>query len=1522
MLVTVQSEETSSLVALPEEEQGAYWLKDAKGRRVAFAEASEGGWLLSPAAPAVFSTERAADRIMLSRWETAIFAVEREGVAWTVLCRPSARGDKVTRIVGLSGDVRISIGRAEDNGIVYRSPYISAHHGELAYRAGRFMVKDLGSANGVFVDGLRVPCGSTVDVSIGEVVSILGLRITIGKGFISLNDPEDAVSMRSEERFVPFHPVQDADADDAPLPERVAFHPALRLLRSIERKSFIVDEPPQLQEEDDVPIAMRIGPSLAMVMASLMSASVSATLMMGVGGSMLRAVPLFAMAAAMLMGSVAWPIANRRFQHQRHLRAETRRRLAYSQYLGHMRACIKREAALQKEILEENRVSAVECLGIARVRDERLMARNPFHEDFLDLRIGRGEIPLIADVRFPEMRFDPREDDVRSALEAFAQERLCIADAPIVHALARDRMLGIIGSAAFTDGMLRNLIIQICALHAPRDVRLVVLCDEETASAWEFVKHLPHLFSESRAVRFFAASIEEANALGAQLEKVLEARLGSADAEGRAPQPFIVIACPAKAVWSHVRLVKEVLAKGGERGFSLIACARQMHELPARCQTIISEGQEGEACVLDRHDPTGARGVVKIDAPASPSDAVRFVADVASARFESDEGAEQLPDRLSFLDMFEVGNVAHLNIAQRWRASDPSSSLAACVGVDGPGNPFMLDVHEDAHGPHGLIAGTTGSGKSEFLITYVLSMALSYAPDEVAFVLIDYKGGGLARAFDNERFCLPHVAGTITNLDGASIARSLASIRSELQRRQRLFNEAREVNGGESVDIHAYLELYRQGRLAEPCPHLILIADEFAELKQQEPDFMDELISASRIGRSLGLHLLLATQRPSGVVNDQIWSNARLKIALKVTDAMDSREVIKRPDAAHITQPGRFFLMVGCDELFEEGQSGFAGALCGCDGSVIDVRESAVSCISNTGRTLISMSSHRKEALDGPLMRMRSQAVAIAEHIVDVGRLLSKRAERLWLPPLPARIPWEDIEEGGSACEQDGSLGVTIGFYDDPHHQAQRPLVLSLAEGENVVVYGAAASGAEQIVSIALFSLIRRHAPSALHAYLLDMGSGSLAAFSAAPHIGDVIAADDGERVQRFFGFMETVIAERRSSAVGKGRGSRIKGDRSAPPPMIIVLNGVAAFLDAHPACEDALVRILRESARAGIRWIVVAETAGALRMRMRGCFRQVLACDLSDRSEYGAIFGALRGAPIPQGRGRGLVRIGEELFEFQAGSIGEDDEQCSARIRETCAASQAAADPRDCAAAVPMPPKRVSPELLLDQVDTCGCAAFGLFDDTLALAAFDLSEAPLSRCAFLKQKTGAAFAAALIAVLVANGDRDVAFLDMAALMKERPLGCAFATRKHELALSFLSELLEAEQVRPVTVVVTGISGFLARCPPAAASVLKARIKALQPGSAVTLILMDKASDAAFAHEDWFKAHMTARDGLWVGPGIESQSAIGIAYHGRLLPDAKMDAHVGYLVEGGDARLVHLATKEMERIGDEDDRST
>ena len=348
---------------------------------------------------------------------------------------------------------------------------------------------------------------------------------------------------------------------------------------------------------------------------------------------------------------------------------------------------------------------------------------------------------------------------------------------------------------------------------------------------------------------------------------------------------------------------------------------------------------------------------------------------------------------------------------------------------------MQLDLHQKFQGPHGLVAGMTGSGKSEFLITYILSMAVNYHPDEVAFVLIDYKGGGLAGAFDDpdKGIHLPHLVGTITNLDGPTIQRALVSIQSELTRRQRIFNQVKHITDEGTMDIYAYQRLYRGGQVDEPMPHLFIISDEFAELKQQEPEFMERLISIARIGRSLGVHLILATQKPSGVVNDQILSNTKFRICLKVQDRSDSMDMLKRPEAAELKDTGRFYIQVGYNEFFSLGQSAWAGAPYEPRSQVVSRRDDSVQVIDNVGQPLIEVRPPREaQTAQG------SELIAVLKELTAVAQAQGIPFRSLWKPMLPHPL---DLEKSCWPGEEN-RLEFCAGYLDDPAAQRQFPLTL------------------------------------------------------------------------------------------------------------------------------------------------------------------------------------------------------------------------------------------------------------------------------------------------------------------------------------------------------------------------------------------------------------------------------------------------------------------------------------------------
>lgn len=681
----------------------------------------------------------------------------------------------------------------------------------------------------------------------------------------------------------------------------------------------------------------------------------------------------------------------------------------------------------------------------------------------------------------------------------------------------------------------------------------------------------------------------------------------------------------------------------------------EIRNLPKECSEII-EISENESKIYDKHDISGNCQSFKADTKLVHS-INSLVRKLSGIKLDLSSTSEVLPSMLTFLEMYNVSKIEHLNIRTRWKENNPTVTLKAPVGVDTLGNLFYLDLHEKYQGPHGLVAGMTGSGKSEFIITYILSMAVNYHPDEVAFILIDYKGGGLAGAFENKKkgIKLPHLAGTITNLDGASINRSLVSIQSELRKRQSIFNEAKQISNEGTMDIYKYQKLYREGIVTEPVPHLFIISDEFAELKTQQPDFMDQLISTARIGRSLGVHLILATQKPNGVVNDQIWSNSRFRVCLKVQEKQDSMDMIKRPDAAELSATGRFYLQVGYNEFFDIGQSAWCGAPYVPTEEVESKEEDSVQIIDNLGRIVKEVKDSKKENEEN--VNNIKQIVGIVNYLSEIADEDNISVRKLWMDEIPEFITVNSLINKYGPLSKD-SPEVVIGEYDDPFNQQQNIVVHNVLECGNTIIYGATGSGKELLVNTLVCGLIENYTPSDINLFLIDFGSEALQMYAKAPHVGNVLLSSDEEQLIRLMKILKEQIYERKKLLAEYSGNPDLyeKATGQSLSAIITIIDNYAAFNELYENLVDELAYLSREGSKYKIYFIITATAVNEVKYKISQNFGKQYVLQMNDKSDYSSVFGNVKGVYPSKLIGRGLI-LKNSVYEFQTAHICKDEE-------------------------------------------------------------------------------------------------------------------------------------------------------------------------------------------------------------------------------------------------------------------------
>ncbi|HEY0240771.1 MAG TPA: type VII secretion protein EssC [Friedmanniella sp.] len=586
-------------------------------------------------------------------------------------------------------------------------------------------------------------------------------------------------------------------------------------------------------------------------------------------------------------------------------------------------------------------------------------------------------------------------------------------------------------------------------------------------------------------------------------------------------------------------------------------------------------------------------------------------------------------------------------------------------------------------------------------------MAVSFHPHDVAFLLIDYKGGGMANLFAD----LPHLLGTITNLDGAQSMRALVSINAELKRRQRVF-AASGVN-----HINQYQKLHKNGDVTEPMPHLFLISDEFAELKSEQPEFMDELVSTARIGRSLGIHLILATQKPSGVVNDQIWSNSKFKLALKVADRSDSMEIIKTPDAAEITLPGRAYLQVGNNEIYELFQSAWSGADYAPDKAENHQDDRTIYAITDLGQYRAA-----NEDLSGLDRADTVTSVPTElEAVVRGVREVAQRAEirplpRPWLPPLPERIVVTDLhapalEETWTGAKQ--PLRPTVGRVDIPGMQTQETLRLDLSGDGHLAVFGSPGYGKSTFLQTLVLDLARTHSPEHLHVYLLDLGTNGLLPLRRLPQVADTVTAEDTDKSAKLVTRLTGELG-RRKRLLSEHAVSNLemyeRASGQVMPAVLVVLDSFEGLkgAPAEDAISGLLHSIAREGAGLGLHLVLSGGRPSALRSALSGNIKRQLALRLNDDAEARTIVGRTA-VPLEDLPGRGLVRLDQaQVFQTALPAAGEDMFAVLDAIRAECADMDArwqGARPEP----IPVVPDRISLSELLRRPEIPRLRAAGI---------------------------------------------------------------------------------------------------------------------------------------------------------------------------------------------------------------------
>lgn len=846
-----------------------------------------------------------------------------------------------------------------------------------------------------------------------------------------------------------------------------------------------------------------------------------------------------------------------------------------------------------------------ECLGQLVLRDRsRLWERRPGDDDFLHIRLGSWSRPSC--IRFKKGASD--EDPLSRDL---VNRHQTIPGAALTIELPAGASKGLFGTDAGLDAALGNLAHQLAIQHAPSEVRVAVFSRNEELCDW--AKWLPHARIESR--REVTSLVGRTGAEASLALRAVAADVGTPGPVGTVATSYVVIADCRN--WESLpgRLARWL---GPVRDRVAVVVANHAFEdLPSDCDEVVD--LSNTIARLLRKAETGTPPEFVSDG-FTPQAARESAHAITALREGAGAIRTPIPRSARLADIVDLEAVTPTQIASSWSKSRSAFRLAAPIGVGPDEEVVSIDLRQD--GPHGLIAGTTGSGKSELLQSLVASFSMRIPPDLLNFLLVDYKGGSAFKEIAD----LPQVVGVVTDLDERLANRALESLRAELRRREHLLAKA-------SPSAANIIE-YQAHRREVPLANLVIIIDEFHRLVTEQPEFIEQMVRIAQQGRSLGVHLILSTQKPSGVVTDQIRANTNLRISLRVTDDADSRDVLGSSEAAEIPRelPGRMYIRVGTDPLRVCQAGRISGKVPrGGDEEAILARpflDPVRGPIARrNGIAARELPDAAPEAADDSQdAELVDERVLLVAAVLEASRLARIPAQPPpWKEPLPSRLLLDELEDDDDV--EDAS--AIAGILDEPELQQQRPFVIDLSSG-HVCVAGGPNTGKTTALLTFAEALGRRRGPDKLHIYGLDFAGGDLQRLTAMPHCGGVAAQHEWPSVQWVLQALKDIVAERLASQSDHPRAQ-----------ILVLVDNLTAFWSALQDVEsgqelaDDLQHLMDIGRAVGVTFAVTAERPDAIRSNVFGLMTTRLALPMPDTEGYAA-FGlsrvAKQGEPI-QGR-------------------------------------------------------------------------------------------------------------------------------------------------------------------------------------------------------------------------------------------------------------------------------------------------
>ncbi|WP_411133192.1 type VII secretion protein EccCa [Streptomyces sp. C10] len=987
----------------------------------------------------------------------------------------------------------------------------------------------------------------------------------------------------------------------------------------------IIEAPPNLPEGKAGNIAMSLLPIAGVMSSVVMMTVVRNSQFAGLGAIIL---------VVTVIGSVAL-VFSQRGKAQRTRRTQREAYLAYLEDLREELAGEERERRERADVLNPPPAALYDI-----VRDPaRLWERRRADGDFLRVRVGTGEMP-VRDLQIAQQGssvLTPPDRFMLNEASALMARFRTGTELPLTVPLDRVGNVSVIGAREDCLRVARALLVQAAALHAPDDVAMAIAVPGDRLADWEWAKWLPHLLDTEQfdgpvaARRIAPSALQLARLLGPELRRrasyAAEVRRGLSGKDALSMTSRLLVVADGHGE-DAVDLPRPDEAVGlREMGVTVLHLLEQRVQEPGHVGVRITvDGDQVLIEDLRAQEPVSAHG--SVDEAGIPF-AEGLARMLAPLRLSAESLADApLTGPVDFAELLGVDDVAQLDLSRLWAPRGERAFLRVPIGINDAREPVLLDLKESSElgmGPHGLCVGATGSGKSELLRTIVLALVATHPPEDLALVLVDYKGGATFAPFAD----LPHVAGVITNLENQAglVERVHASLAGEVKRRQRVLKDA-----GNVADIGDYAALRASGRSdLEALPHLFVVIDEFGELLTAKPDFIDLFLSIGRIGRSIGVHLLLSSQRIEGGHLKGLDTYLSYRLGLRTFSADESRTVLDTADAFHLPPlPGFGYLKVDTSHYDRFKASYVSGAY---RGPVQREGNEDTEPLALPYDTFNTLSTEEDADAQEPGVRRREMGPTKLGVVVEQLANAAGAVRRIWLPPLPDAIALDAVAgplnvgaRGMQLAGRRGPLEVPLGLLDDPARQWQGQWYLDLTmAGGHAAVIGGPQSGKTTLLRTLVLSLALTHTPQEVGIYGLDLVGGGLAALAGLPHVGGIASRADRERAARTVDEVRNMLAAREGlfrehgiDSLSQLRDLHAAGrlPQLASAEIVLVIDGFGALRDDFEELDDDVADILKRGGGYGIHVVAGMLRWNDVRIAVQSSFGTRVELRLNDPSE------------------------------------------------------------------------------------------------------------------------------------------------------------------------------------------------------------------------------------------------------------------------------------------------------------------